>query len=296
MRFFTKSKQSKTSQVKTFLSRRLSFTPPTSEEEEFYGLDFTTTPESVQVTKPHQSRRKSVISMLITNPLRHTSSCSVLESEYQQCTEQYSQTRAKALAETARRLQQNAHSGSPVTPSSVSTGRTLPCFPEEEEYESSDNSSPLGRRDSGRRSVQTLVGKRAARPISLIIGSECLKEEPTTQARLQEYEQRLFKMHCQYTEMMEKLELKARQDYEYTRKLEQELVQLKQQRVDWQSGRLMEFMEEYKKESGRLREETRVAQEWVVTLAELVVGPKRREQTWDEWLGRCLETLQQQSR
>ncbi|KAJ2498032.1 hypothetical protein GGI11_008078, partial [Coemansia sp. RSA 2049] len=55
-------------------------------------------------------------------------------------TERYPRARAKALAETVRRLQQ-ARSPTPLTPSSVDTGRTLSCFPEEVEYEEKDSDS-----------------------------------------------------------------------------------------------------------------------------------------------------------
>ncbi|KAJ2508884.1 hypothetical protein GGI11_005982, partial [Coemansia sp. RSA 2049] len=58
------------------------------------------------------------------------------------------------------------------------------------------------------------------------------------------------------------------------------------------SKKLIEFIEHYQEDVRRLKQETNTAQEWVITLAELVVGPKRKHQSWDEWLGSCLDTLQ----
>ncbi|KAJ2400102.1 hypothetical protein GGI23_002248 [Coemansia sp. RSA 2559] len=58
------------------------------------------------------------------------------------------------------------------------------------------------------------------------------------------------------------------------------------------SKKLIEFMENYQEDVRRLKRETNTAQEWVITLAELVVGPKKECQTWDEWLNSCLDTLQ----
>ncbi|KAJ2842300.1 hypothetical protein IWW36_005960, partial [Coemansia brasiliensis] len=80
------------------------------------------------------SKRHSA--MVGTNSLRHKfSTCSLNTEEVtvQELSERYSQARARVLAETARRLQ-STRSPSPVTPSSIDTGKTLPCFPEEDEY------------------------------------------------------------------------------------------------------------------------------------------------------------------
>ncbi|KAJ2496657.1 hypothetical protein IWW47_003758 [Coemansia sp. RSA 2052] len=58
------------------------------------------------------------------------------------------------------------------------------------------------------------------------------------------------------------------------------------------SKKLVEFVDHYQDEVQRLTRDTSTAQEWVVTLAELVIGPKHEHQSWDEWLNICLETLQ----
>ncbi|KAJ2461675.1 hypothetical protein GGF42_000003 [Coemansia sp. RSA 2424] len=147
-----------------------------------------------------------------------------------------------------------------------------------------------------------------------------------------EYEQRIYCLHSHYSDVIERMEARARQDSERSHELEKELSELRKtnaslsvreteltNRLRHQSSRiatawplggssastaaaattagglskkLVEFVDHYQDEVQRLTRDTSTAQEWVVTLAELVIGPKHEHQSWDEWLNICLETLQ----
>ncbi|KAJ2744157.1 hypothetical protein GGI20_003195 [Coemansia sp. BCRC 34301] len=144
-----------------------------------------------------------------------------------------------------------------------------------------------------------------------------------------EYEQRIYCLHSHYSDVIERMEARARQDSERCRELERELSELRKanaslsvreteltNRLRHQGGggarvaaawplcgsvtgatgglskKLVEFVDHYQEEVQRLTRDTSTAQEWVVTLAELVIGPKHEHQSWDEWLNICLETLQ----
>ncbi|KAJ2839945.1 hypothetical protein FBU31_000604 [Coemansia sp. 'formosensis'] len=143
-----------------------------------------------------------------------------------------------------------------------------------------------------------------------------------------EYEQRIYCLHSHYSDVIERMEARARQDSERCRELEKELSELRKTNASlsvreteltnrlcqqgnrittaWPLGgfsaaannsgglskKLVEFVDHYQDEVQRLTRETSTAQEWVVTLAELVIGPKQEHQSWDEWLNVCLETLQ----
>ncbi|KAJ1964961.1 hypothetical protein GGI12_001086 [Dipsacomyces acuminosporus] len=346
----------------------------------------------------------------------------------------HSKARARALAETARRLQQNAPVSSPSTVSSISTINTLQCFPEEAEYEAySHPSQPVAEISNGlslaalteTTAIPTSCGRpspwspnarsratsvaidtnsrnrnnlglaaslpnAALRPHSLMnVSRESLSQcvSPTTaysqstysisprdlphsagydttplprsfspssswtldnssrstrperkssqrhsvamsqsvsrrfQSRLtHEYEQRIYCLHSHYSDLIERMEARAQQDADRVRKLEAELIeqrkvnatlQIKEvelmQNIQGQqhdlglqlggasgglSKKLVEFVDHYQDEVSRLTREASTAQEWVVTLAELVIGPKKEHQSWDEWLNLCLDTLQ----
>ncbi|KAJ2032196.1 hypothetical protein IWW57_000347 [Coemansia sp. S610] len=144
-----------------------------------------------------------------------------------------------------------------------------------------------------------------------------------------EYEQRIYCLHSHYSDVIERMEARARQDSERCRELEKELSELRKTNAtlsvreteltnrlcqqgsrltaSWPLGgfsaatnatggvlskKLVEFVDHYQDEVQRLTRETSTAQEWVVTLAELVISPKQEHQSWDEWLNICLETLQ----
>ncbi|KAJ2003333.1 hypothetical protein GGI04_002704 [Coemansia thaxteri] len=147
-----------------------------------------------------------------------------------------------------------------------------------------------------------------------------------------EYEQRIYCLHAHYSDVIERMESRARQDSERCRELEKEVSELRKTNASlsvretemanrlrhqgnklaqsWSFGggassatisgaaasglpkRLVEFVDFYQEEVQRLTKETNTAQEWVVTLAELVIGPKSERQSWDEWLNSCLDTLQ----
>ncbi|KAI8324349.1 hypothetical protein GQ54DRAFT_309267 [Martensiomyces pterosporus] len=337
----------------------------------------------------------------------------------------YSMARARVLAETARRLQQGSNTSSPVTPSSISTGKTLPCFPEEPEHEgygcrqsmttevttevssisnaASCASEHTSRPSTTRSRATSVCGDMGApssnssgtisfgashstasssnstlRPHSMINASrESLGQYSSTtsyaestfsttprgpaqsashdmsssssifdhsyrdgksgqrhsvamsqnlsrrfQARLtHEYEQRIYCLHSHYSDVIERMEARAQQDSERVRKLEAELSeqrranaelhmkevelahrlqQQQQQEMGWPLGgaagglskKLVEFVDHYQEEVARLTRETSTAQEWVITLAELIIGPKKERQSWDDWLNLCLDTLQ----
>ncbi|KAJ2911224.1 hypothetical protein GGI21_000007 [Coemansia aciculifera] len=126
-----------------------------------------------------------------------------------------------------------------------------------------------------------------------------------------EYEQRIYCLHSHYADMIERMEARARQDSERCRQLEKQVLELQKkadiaathhQKTEFStmrfmggggvSKKLVEFVDHYQDEVQRLMRDTSTAQEWVVTLAELVIGPKQEHQSWDEWLNICLETLQ----
>ncbi|KAJ1995271.1 hypothetical protein GGI25_002287 [Coemansia spiralis] len=361
--------------------------------------------------------------------------------------DRYSQARAKALAETVRRLQQTR--SPPVTPSSISTGKTLPCFPEEAEYEDNhqinsilsekegeaqalrskatyidlqtgsyaarssamssqtitvrsrpismmaDTSSNISARNSSGSSSNSSGGTMSSaastlRPQSMLsVNNKSLAHassahpelaQPSTmqsrtsaswaeismanltadpqpkQAQKQrysvamsqnlnrrfqtkvthEYEQRIYCLHAHYSDVIERMETRARKDTEHMHQLEEQLFELRRANTELcakeaelkkriqqhknskrvsvsdsasgtprtasvcQSGfnqanlskKLIEFMDHYQEEVRRLKHDTNTAQEWVITLAELVIGPKKERQSWDEWLNACLDTLQ----
>ncbi|KAJ1718411.1 hypothetical protein LPJ61_006642, partial [Coemansia biformis] len=136
-----------------------------------------------------------------------------------------------------------------------------------------------------------------------------------------EYEQRIYCLHTHYSDVIERMEARARGDSEQLNELHRELDSLRsdnnalKSRVSelksqnragvWSLRRVgtitgkrsasnkgTEFADQYQDEVQRLTRETVTAQEWVITLAELVIGPKREHQSWDEWLTLCLDTLQ----
>ncbi|KAJ1667869.1 hypothetical protein EV178_001066 [Coemansia sp. RSA 1646] len=409
--------------------------------------------------------------------------------------DRYSQARAKALAETVRRLQQT-RSPSPLTPSSVSTGKTLPCFPEEAEYEEEEDEedkdvdnyrhhyrqqqhsgSATGEPDGNAAkqatqsrfscvesragtfiasaisatSLQTLAAGRSrstsmvidtsssrsssissinssakssgsssnstlsptantatssTRPQSVLNASnetltrtlpgtpllepaqtntstnkqeatDCSVQQavkllkpdnavktntepskpPAQESNRQqrysvamsqnlsrrfqtrtthEYEQRIYCLQSHYSDVVERMEARAQKDADHIRQLEEQLCELRKANTELcakeadltkkvqqykntkraansqsvatkpappassftlanqanVSKKLIEFMEHCQDDVRRLKQETNTAQEWVITLAELVVGPKKERQTWDEWLNSCLDTLQ----
>ncbi|KAJ1937772.1 hypothetical protein EC988_007785, partial [Linderina pennispora] len=293
-----------------------------------------------------------------------------------------SRARAQILAETARRLElgASARSPSPITPSSMSTGRTLPCFPEEEEcssYEYQDSgassrASPMpsysssvtssrtftnrnrpssifgdspsphntssGLISSPRNSTSTPSASQATlRPQSMMANSEASRTKVATHAasfdesqnasgkrsqgqrysvamsqnlsrRFQtrlthDYEQRIYCLHSHYSDVIERLESRVRQESERADKLEADLSEQRQAVADMRlqnsqatdsmcmSKKLVEFVDSYQTEITRLTREATVAQEWVITMAELVIGPKKESQSWDDWLNQCLDTL-----
>ncbi|KAJ1803934.1 hypothetical protein LPJ56_006850 [Coemansia sp. RSA 2599] len=126
-----------------------------------------------------------------------------------------------------------------------------------------------------------------------------------------EYEQRIYCLHSHYTDVIERLESQTQMQTLKLRKLEHELSEARkanstlkvkeselrsrlQNKTDaGVSKKLVDFVDHYQQEMHRMTKETSTAQEWVVTLAELVVGPKKKHQSWDDWLNSCLEALQQ---
>ncbi|KAJ2352935.1 hypothetical protein GGF43_003621 [Coemansia sp. RSA 2618] len=358
-------------------------------------------PKTTKAAKRHSA-------MAGPNMIRHKISTRSLKAEectVQELSERYSQARARVLAETARRLQ-STRSPSPVTPSSISTGKTLPCFPEEDEYEDVDQSSERSNepRTHVRASIPCFssisgIASSASssrtctvpsRPVSFVeLDSGCSSpvaenhaQSPSNasrktlsadqphpaQARSQpseaanptrskkqagwetkrhvlpsagqrysvamsqnmnrrfqtrlthEYEQRIYCLHAHYADVIERMETRARNDMDRLQNLQNEVDDLRQanaalkireaelkcqQTASTQTlggsnsmagvhvpKRLIEFVEQYQDEIQRLSRETATAQEWVITLAELVIGPKKERQSWDEWLGLCLDTLQ----
>ncbi|KAJ2223318.1 hypothetical protein IWW45_008375 [Coemansia sp. RSA 485] len=126
-----------------------------------------------------------------------------------------------------------------------------------------------------------------------------------------EYEQRIYCLHSHYTDVIERLESQTQMQNLKLRKLEHDLSEVRksnsllkskeaelrsrfQHKTDARmSKKLVDFVDHYQQEMHRMTRETSTAQEWVVTLAELVVGPKKKHQSWDDWLNSCLEVLQQ---
>ncbi|KAJ1937913.1 hypothetical protein FBU59_004610, partial [Linderina macrospora] len=123
------------------------------------------TPRSQSVIVKHMSSAPAL--NIETDPLVHEP---VRRSQDSQ-----SRARAQILAETARRLElgASARSPSPITPSSISTGRTLPCFPEEEEFDNyeyhdtsaSSSASPMPSYSSSVTSSRTFTNRN--RPSSV---------------------------------------------------------------------------------------------------------------------------------
>ncbi|KAJ2804267.1 hypothetical protein H4R20_002574 [Coemansia guatemalensis] len=138
-----------------------------------------------------------------------------------------------------------------------------------------------------------------------------------------EYEQRIYCLHTHYSDVIERMEARSRSDSDQLQKLQQQLGSLRQANKQlkareaelkkrWQhtsstwglggasvlgesrgvSKKLIEFVDHYQDEIQRLTRETATAQQWVITLAELTIGPKKERQTWDEWLNTCLDVLQ----
>ncbi|KAJ2319756.1 hypothetical protein IWW52_001784 [Coemansia sp. RSA 2704] len=384
-----------TSSVKSLFSKRAHHKSVSSWDA--YQADFSLPTEpAIQTTMA--AKRHSA--MTNSNVIRHkfsTRSLNTEECTVQELSERYSLARARVLAETARRLQ-STRSPSPVTPSSISTGKTLPCCPEEDEYEdveqSSDStgeprayarasipcfSASSGLASSASSSRTCTVGSRPTsfvepdsssrspvmvpmQPHNLASASrETLStlspEQPCTtsaksrskktsweakrhhalpstgqrysvamsqninrrfQTRLtHEYEQRIYCLHAHYADVIERMEARACNDTDRLQKLQKEVDDLRQinaalkireaelqcQNTVSESSTvpsvhvpkpLMDFVERYQEEVQRLSHETATAQQWVITLAELVVGPKKERQSWDDWLGLCLDTLHKQ--
>ncbi|KAJ2763876.1 hypothetical protein IWQ57_005400, partial [Coemansia nantahalensis] len=129
-----------------------------------------------------------------------------------------------------------------------------------------------------------------------------------------ELDQRIYCLHAHYADVIERLEARARGDSEQLQARQRELdglrsdnaalkarvAELKTQRRTsaWNLGRSSTAAahraaaDSHLEEVRRLTRETVTAQEWVITFAELVVGPKQDAQSWDEWLNLCLDALQ----
>ncbi|KAJ2640299.1 hypothetical protein GGF40_000198 [Coemansia sp. RSA 1286] len=397
---------------------------------------------STSATPLHVNTKRHSMNLTATaaSAVRHVPSAPVLCSSDIQLdgSDRHTEGRAKALADTIRRLHQNSSSiqqdqdkysqpssptqsceyqpTSPITPSSIDTGKTLPCFPEEDEYsdaKSEDPGSPLStkahmdaekdtepvyvlsavtragisRLNSTPKAMDTKLTNRystsssltlaaRSRPVSISsAGSEntfskaslpkhhmqrrhsmmlgdsrealpkisqsksqttlAPKPKPMPQTQLHphsqryivpmtqnlnrrfqtplhhEYEQRIYCLHSHYTDVIERLESQTRMQNLKLRKLEHDLSEVRksngllkskeaelrsrlQHKTDARmSKKLVDFVDHYQHEMHRMTRETSTAQEWVVTLAELVVGPKKKHQSWDDWLNSCLEVLQQ---
>ncbi|KAJ2455584.1 hypothetical protein EV183_000683 [Coemansia sp. RSA 2336] len=144
------------SSVKSLFSKRTQSksAPSLAMHQVSASIAYVDTSKTNKISKRHSA-------MVGTNSLRHKfSTCSLNAEEVtvQELSERYSQARARVLAETARRLQ-STRSPSPVTPSSIDTGKTLPCFPEEDEYKDVDYSAePTGEsRSHARASVPSFA-------------------------------------------------------------------------------------------------------------------------------------------
>ncbi|KAJ2875804.1 hypothetical protein FB639_003958, partial [Coemansia asiatica] len=115
------------------------------------------------------TKRHSMIpSAAAVSAVRHIPSAPALcTSDIQiEGSDRYAEDRARALADTIKRLQQNSNMSqqeqdqrrqpssptescrypptSPITPSSIGTGKTLPCFPEEDEYSDTNTDGAAG--------------------------------------------------------------------------------------------------------------------------------------------------------
>ncbi|KAJ2632656.1 hypothetical protein H4R22_001076 [Coemansia sp. RSA 1290] len=156
------------SSVKSLFSKRTQSksSPSLAMHKVSTPIAYVDTSKTDKISKRHSA-------MVGTNSLRHKfSTCSLKTEEVtvQELSERYSQARARVLAETARRLQ-STRSPSPVTPSSIDTGKTLPCFPEEDEYKVGDYpAEPAGEsRNHARASVPSFatIGDMASSASSL---------------------------------------------------------------------------------------------------------------------------------
>ncbi|KAJ2707905.1 hypothetical protein H4R19_004854 [Coemansia spiralis] len=250
--------------------------------------------------------------------------------------DRYSQARARVLAETARRLQQpqqQARPQSPLTPSSIGTGRTLPLFAEEDEHEGQADDQGLAVGPAPADAAQSLL--RASRETlrepaaekqqhgealpsqrySVAMSQNLTRRFQTRAAH--EYEQRIYCLHAHYADVIERMETRAHGDAEQLLALQKEVSGLRSdnaalrarvsdlksqgrtgpwnlRRVSTAAGRraAAAAADPYQDEVQRLTRETITAQEWVITLAELVVGPRKDSQSWDAWLNMCLDSLQ----
>ncbi|KAJ2782277.1 hypothetical protein H4R18_002359 [Coemansia javaensis] len=307
------------------------------------------------VDLPRAAKRFSAVVAEAGIPLRRQASvastqegeCSPQRQQGQQGpSDRYSQARARVLAETMRRLQQ-ARPQSPLTPSSIDTGRTLPFFAEEDEYEceeAASGSRPASYVDpimSASRETLALEqpgrakAKRQAESSPTSTASQQQQQQRHSVAMSQnlsrrfqaqsthEYEQRIYCLHAHYADVIERMETRARSDSDQLRQLQREadglradnaalrarVAELRAQGSGssgaWNLRRAGSVVSRrrstlssesvdryYQDEVQRLTRETVTAQEWVITLAELVVGPKSDYQSWNEWLSQCLDVLQ----
>ncbi|KAJ2158830.1 hypothetical protein GGF46_003483 [Coemansia sp. RSA 552] len=371
-------------------SRRSSTATLTAEDLSFEPSMIETIPRAAV------SKRRSA--MVGVDTIRHKISTRSLraseDTESPLSLDRYSQARARVLAETIRRLQQTS-SPPPVTPSSISTGKTLPCFPEVDEHEESDyephcagistngraNAVPRVVSDSSASSSRTCVPSSRPTSVASFTSSEgssvgrsypsrkagctsretldmtkdeqLVSQEPARstkpdgretkrhyaagarysvamaqnvgrrfQTRLaHEYEQRIYSLHTHYSDMIERMEERARSDSDRLAALQREADELRQANAMMRireselqlkcrstadssiralrdspdtlpPKKIVAFIEHYQEEILRQSRETATAQEWVITLAELVIGPKKERQSWDDWLNLCLDTLQ----
>ncbi|PIA17113.1 hypothetical protein COEREDRAFT_86511 [Coemansia reversa NRRL 1564] len=138
-----------------------------------------------------------------------------------------------------------------------------------------------------------------------------------------EYEQRIYCLHTHYADVIGRMEARSKSDTDQLQKLQQQLDTLRQTNhqlkaretelnkrlhrtsSNWGLGEasvlgesrgvsknFIDFVDHNQDEVQRLTRETATAQQWVITLAELTIGPKKERQTWDEWLNICLDVLQ----
>ncbi|KAJ2375709.1 hypothetical protein GGI05_007107 [Coemansia sp. RSA 2603] len=125
-----------------------------------------------------------------------------------------------------------------------------------------------------------------------------------------EYEQRIHCLHAHYTDVIERLETQLRMQAANQHKYERNLCELRRFNATLQASeselrdrlqrkssvgmpqKLIEIVDHYQQQMQKMSRETRTAQEWVIVLAELVVGPKKETQSWDDWLNQCFEVLQ----
>ncbi|KAJ1721641.1 hypothetical protein LPJ53_003862 [Coemansia erecta] len=125
-----------------------------------------------------------------------------------------------------------------------------------------------------------------------------------------EYEQRIHCLHAHYTDVIERFEMQLQIQAANQHKYERSLCELRRANAVLQAReselrdrlqrkssigmpqKLVEIVDHYQQHMQNMSRETRTAQEWVIALAELVVGPKKETQSWDDWLNQSLEVLQ----